>query len=111
MNETGKRLVMLFVGVIPTIIAFWLTLWFWVDARPEFVHDAYFIGWVIMILVLVGVPCIIFAVMTCSMAFADKRDVDRDYETVMCMVRGTRTLLSRRIAPPVESENKEETRG
>lgn len=105
MDELRKRLVMLFVGLVPTIIAFWLTLWFWVDMKPEFTHDVYITGWIIMIFLLVGVPCIIFAVMTGTLAFTEDRRLNQEYDRVMCMVRGTRAILSRRIAPPVEEDS------
>jgi hypothetical protein len=108
MNDFGKRFTMLFVGLIPTIVTFWLTLWFWVDAKPNLEHDVYVAGWIITIFVLVGVPCIIFAVMTGSLAFTDKNYLERDYNKVMCMVRGTRAVLSRRIAPPNGEEEEEE---
>ena len=107
MDDFRKRFVMLFVGLVPTVVTFWLMLWFWVDAKPNLEHDVYVLGWIITILVLVGIPCVIFAVMTCSLAFTDDHRLDRDYEKVMCMVRGARAALSHRLAPPNGEEETE----
>ena len=108
MEELRKRLTMLFVGLVPTVLTFWLTLWFWVDLKPNLEHVVYVVGWAIMIFVLIGVPCIIFALMTGSVAFTEDHKLDREYERVMCMVRGTRAALSRRLAPPNGEEEEEE---
>lgn len=105
MTNTRMRLALWFAGLIPTLACFWLGLWAWEEFNHHFEAHAYFFGWAATVVAVIGIPTIIFGVVTiiCTTEDAD-HVLERHYEHLTGGLRRGRAMLSRRLAPPVEEE-------
>jgi hypothetical protein len=105
MTNTRLRLLLWFVGLVPTLATFWLGLWAWEEFNHHFEAHAYIFGWATTVGAVIGIPCVIFGVVTivCT-AEDDDRQLKRHYEHLTGGLRRGRAMLSKRLAPPVEEE-------